>query len=108
VVLRARLKWMLLIFGSMGVGFAAPLLLMGGPFALPTSIVTMLATEIGFIAVFFSRIQHSGIDAWRRHVQQALGLPDEPALPFVLYVARRPRLWNMTVPIDGAFLVETD
>ncbi|HZV00820.1 MAG TPA: hypothetical protein VFF73_29155 [Planctomycetota bacterium] len=106
VIVKARLKAMLAMFLLMGLAFAAGPVLVGGGFGFAVGALLMLAAELGYIVIFFSRIMHAGHAAWREDLRVKLALPAEGPFSFVLYFPRRPRIWNLTVPFDAAFVAE--
>jgi hypothetical protein len=94
------------MFGAMAVGMIVPLLLLPSPYNFFVGLALLVIAEFGYMLIFLSRIGHAGLDRWREEVRVKLSLPAESPFAFVVYTPRRPRIWSLTVPFDGAFLAE--
>jgi hypothetical protein len=78
-VVKARLPWILGMFSALALG--ALLRPLGG-------LGLMIAAEVGFFALFFSRIQHVGWDKLKRDLRAKLALPETLPVSLVCYVTR--------------------
>jgi hypothetical protein len=76
--------------------------------AVPYAAVGCVGVETLYIIVFISKIAHAGHAAWREELREKLKLPDLPELAFAIYFRETPRIWNLRIPFDAVFLVETD
>ncbi len=108
VIVKARLKWGLALLVAMGIAFVFPFFVLEAPWNFLIGTASLLVVELLFVVATYSRIQHAGLDLWKRDVQTKLAIPEELALPFVLYIPRKPRLWDLSVAFDACLLAETD